>query len=136
MTSVQVGHGDLDPGWNDAGISPRPCLPEVTSDLQNINHQPLAHHVGQEKYPGHSLTQGEAASPAAKQKELILALTGRSFLFSVSERDPRDYFAGSTSCILQLICLNNSKLVQMCKANESLYVISLDRQGCKRLHPL
>lgn len=66
-------------------------------------------------------------SLVVKQKELFLAQI-ETFLFNVSERDPRDYFACSTSCILQLICLNNRKLVKMCKAKESLYVTSLDRQ--------
>lgn len=83
-------------------------------------------------HPGHRLTKEEAASLAVKQKEFFLAQMDRSFLFHVSERDTRDYFACSKrlfcSRILQLICLNTRKLVKMCKAKELLYVISLDRQ--------
>lgn len=78
-------------------------------------------------HPGHCLTKEEAVSVVVKQKELFLAQIDRSFLFHVSERDPRDYFACSTSCILQLICLNNRKVIKMYKARELLYVISLDR---------
>lgn len=135
--SCADGSWDRDPGQNDARISPRFCLSEVTSDRQIVNHHPSAHHLYQDKCPGRGLAKAEAVSLAGSQKKLILALTGRSFLFSVSGRDPRDYFAGSTSCNLQLICSNDRKRLKMCKANQPIaVVISLCRQGHKRLHPL
>lgn len=42
LMAVKTGHGDSDPGQNDARISPRVCLPEVTSDLKDVN-QHLRH---------------------------------------------------------------------------------------------
>lgn len=36
--AVQAGHGNLDPGQNDARISPRLCLSKVNADLYDVNH--------------------------------------------------------------------------------------------------
>lgn len=73
LTAVQTGHGDLDPGQNDARTSPRLCLPEVTSDLQNINHH-LPHITLTKKSTlGIVSLKGEAVSLAVKQKEFTVS---------------------------------------------------------------